>query len=179
MLTKNNKMNKKVYFLAVMFSLFSHVIFAQAGMIDSTFGTDGTAIIEIKELICLDLMELADKNALVTGVVFDATPSSSYVTMVKPNGELDMTFGDNGVLSVGSSGDQYYSILPFGDNKFLVYGENILDDDYEVILSRYTNDGHLDTDFGDSGTISFVVGEELDYAFGVKALHKLAALFAT
>ena len=88
------------------------------------------------------------------------------------DGSLDMTFGDNGVVTTDITG--YYmptSVVIDADQRIVVAGS-----EYDVgTLARYNTDGSLDTTFGVGGiqTTSFGSGYAVGHSVAIQSDGKI------
>src|SRR4051812_21926329 len=62
-------------------------------------------------------------------------------------GELDLSFGTNGVLTPQIDNSDYQGIAPAGNDKFFVFQSG----SFESSLQRIDANGATDTSFGDAG----------------------------
>lgn len=93
----------------------------------------------------------------------DSSDDFLHIVRYNTNGEIDTSFGDNGVVTTfqydSSSGSQYitiYDIVVQSDGKILVSAYLWSQDGYHyTILNRYDTNGLLDTTFSENG-IAFV-----------------------
>ena len=167
-------MNKKVYFLSLMFSLFSHFLFAQAGVIDSTFGTDGILFIPNIN-VAADLIDLDDESAIILGIAAQTDTAHAKYYRIDYDGVLDMNFGQNGhVTSPDSLNYLCYSIESYDNDRFVSFGANTFEDVdsyYTGWIFRYFNNGVIDTSFGEDGLASFKIEDDLNTAAGLHVLE--------
>ncbi len=132
------------------------------GTPDTTFGggdglvtTTGTAGGDTD--IGLDVTIDSSDRIIVAGNSLDASDKSKMaIWCFDTNGDLDSTFGSNGVVTYhrGDSGDNYGNGIALDSSgKILVAGESSVTTDSDMALWRYTSDGTLDTDFGSDGVV--------------------------
>lgn len=133
-----------------------------AGQLDGTFGSGGVATsvdiagdADIGERVAID----GDGRILIAGRVAPSGGSDPDIGILRylPNGDLDTSFGDQGVLrDVTDDWDQPFDLLVLDDDKVLVAGllnRSIGDGGATGLLALYTAAGEPDTDFGDAGRV--------------------------
>lgn len=139
------------------------------GRPDPNFGTDGTALLPV-----VDGNVMQGNQVVIQGswlVVTSSTMTSDERTLAiqrfdRESGELDESFGINGVAAFGPSdlitNDPPGELWPFGlttDETGRIYvGASPSYWDAPDLLLRLTTDGELDSAFGKSGVVSVVVG---------------------
>jgi len=98
----------------------------------------------------------ADDKILLGGAIELGSPFAGddlFLIRLKPNGELDSTFGTNGCVITALSGDEYFkSVAIQPDGKVLAYGywQGI---EQRLVVLRYHIDGSLDSSFGTNGIV--------------------------
>ena len=78
--------------------------------------------------------------------------SFGFATAQNP-GDLDQTFGNNGILEVSPSAsfNQARNFMVMPDGKIMVAGAARVGDNNDMFLARLNPDGSYDTSFGDNG----------------------------
>lgn len=146
------------------------------GQLDMSFGDQGWTYLDV--LGSFDTIEgsivLSDGSMIGAGWSFDPDVGSDRLLVVKytPEGSLDDSFGNNGVLIGENSGgaDAYRTITAYGSEYFLVAGYIDPDGDRDIIVSRYDFYGNPDPTFGDLGHVVLDnVGDD-DQAVGIVEL---------
>ncbi len=134
----------KKLLLAIFLTPSSQVIFAQAGLLDSSFGQNGKFILhhDFANDQCLGIALTQDDKILVLSV--------NNLTRLNADGTLDATFGDSGTVHIlADTYDQPVATAIVVDsiNRILIIGR----DDYwsENFVFRYLEDGSPDYSFGD------------------------------
>jgi uncharacterized delta-60 repeat protein len=91
----------------------------------------------------------------VTTGVYNVT-TTRYLS----NGNLDLAFGINGMVTTSISGndDSGRSLLLQPDGKIIVAGETSLNPPNSLFLIRYNTDGTLDNSFGSGGIVTTTIG---------------------
>lgn len=172
---KTKKWRGKSVFTFALLSLMnlSRVGFAlDAGVLDTSFGTDGEVVTDISTSV-LSVEEAAavatqsDGKIVVTGVTSDLSLNTDLaVVRYNTDGSLDTTFGDNGQVTTdtGSATDAATSIAIQADDKIVIAGT----DGESILVVRYNTDGSLDTDFGVGGIVTIDSSAGIDIANAVE-----------
>jgi len=164
-------MKKKFVFISALFTLSTLSAYSQDGSPDSSFGNNGT----IQQDISGDLRDFSftiaeqhDGKLVVAGGVENSN-SEIVPTVVRftENGDLDTSFGNNGVVSRYFGDDQDYFVhIGVQDNGGIIaVGSMGPFGNTEVILNRFLPDGTLDTSFGSNGDLIPFGNSELNSAF--------------
>ncbi len=139
--------------------------YLQDGSADTSFGTNGTLLIELTNLssTASSIVEDANGNILIAGFVEDAAFNYQAVLIrISPSGVLDGAFGTNGVVLTNfgtTMGAGALAIAMQSDGKIILGGATIDYDDpvYDELgdfaLARYNADGSVDTTFGNGGYV--------------------------
>ncbi len=166
-----NVKHKYGYFQAasrLVFSLtlccLSTFLLAQHGTIDTDFGVAGNLIIDIDELDeCVGIESDPYGNYLFFGqsaaYISSTFPFDIVVGKLRPNGDLDSTFGVNGIYRDNFPGFTICNIrdivVDYSGIYVLGSGVNpMVADTNEVFVAKLDHTGTLDTSFGDSGFYS-------------------------
>ncbi|MGC8765465.1 MAG: hypothetical protein ACP5QT_06235 [Brevinematia bacterium] len=138
---------------------FALVRYNTDGSLDSSFGTGGKTIVDIRgDRDEIRGMVLQNQKIVVAGF---ASPSFDFALVrFNTDGTLDNTFGVNGkvVSDIYGGCDWVADAAIQSDGKIVVAGGSWFNASfYDFSLARYDNQGTLDTTFGDNGrnTISF------------------------
>lgn len=142
------------------------------GQPDPSFGTDGTVQIDLPNAqfsFGYDIIVLDDNKILVSGnkVDFDTRMLKSFVMRLKSNGQLDNTFGNNGVvdLEVGPYAEYALALDIDTNGNYLVAGHCELPNNsetlpkYEAFVGRILENGTIDNTFGTNGFTRFELFE--------------------
>ena len=126
------------------------------GSLDNSFGTGGIVIIptENPTNILGSIAIQIDGKIVVTGSTKSGSIGDPYditVARYNLNGDLDNTFGNDGIIttSIGSSSVYAESAVIQNDGKIIVGATS----DYDFTTVRYNIDGTLDNTFGTDGKI--------------------------
>lgn len=128
------------------------------GAFDTSFADGGTLNLPLEEsnIAINELAKQADGKFIfscVTSSSFD--PPISFLIRVSTNGEVDESFGINGVLNLtidNTASFQLSDLFIVSNNELLVSGDMTKDGETTRILSRFVN-GTLDTNFGEEGIL--------------------------
>jgi len=144
------------------------------GSLDATFGNGGkviTVIANVRE-VAFGLLILPDGKILISGSIDlpSITNSSWAILRYNPDGSLDTTFGNNGVVmtDIGPDSDQAYGIALQSNGKIVVAGRKGIQfypteqRKGNVAVARYTANGSLDTTFGNGGIVINDFGQGLE-----------------
>lgn len=152
------KTTKILLFVLILFA--SKVLFAQDGVLDTAFGTDGKILTTFDyESDVQSLALQSDGKIIAAGDVFNHGDFHQFgIARYGSNGTLDITFGVNGKM-VSDFLDYRISlnaVLVQQDGKIIVGG--LMSKDSSSLLShsflaRYTCNGTLDPDFGSGGKV--------------------------
>ena len=133
------------------------------GSLDSTFGSDGFVVTDVSggSDRASNIFLQADGKIVVAGT------ANSYSSFVRynPDGSLDETFGSGGKLITDFTSSRSIRFGLQKDGKPLIAWtfSNGTDDDFAV--TRYNEDGTLDTTFGVSGRVTTSIGTGYDYTY--------------
>ena len=122
------------------------------GSLDSSFGNEGvttTPIGTIRSRATAVAIQ-PDGRIIIAGYAYNGGSSSVFLLVrYQPDGSLDNTFGDNGILldDVGPMGDRANGMVLQPDGRIVVTGQ--AGSDFAVV--RYNTDGSRDSSFGIDG----------------------------
>ena len=139
------------------------------GSFDNSFGINGVLVQSVSvveanaEDMGYDVALDTQGNILVCGSTYDAdTIRHPFIARFSPSGELDTSFGVNGIATIPSSGEgssAFKGIVVQPDGKIVAsgyYGNTILW--YVMLVVRFNADGSLDPAFGDAGVVKYNYG---------------------
>jgi uncharacterized delta-60 repeat protein len=141
------------------------VRFDSEGRLDSAFGSDGmvtTAILPrasgMGESIVVGRLELLpDGKALVGGSAVSASGArSTFLIRYHPDGALDATFGDGGIVRIAPASPAHLDVtfgpLLLADGRMLLFGRLAQSPDpTRPAVVRFLSDGRVDASFGNAG----------------------------
>lgn len=166
--------------VAAAFLAFAAPAWAAPGDLDTTFGSGGKVITDIKENDHIHAIAIQpDGKVVAAGYVSECTPQSCTGTdfvlaRYNPNGSLDTSFGANGksITDFGYGWINDVAIQP--DGKIVVAGTTNARDsqDFDFALARYNPNGTLDTSFDEDGMLldDFNTGDRFDSEDHAKAV---------
>lgn len=147
---------KKIFFFT--FLLLVPLSLLNAQVLDESFGTNGKVISEFSQSIdgIYTTVLQSDGKIIASGLI------NGYLAMARyhDDGSLDTTFGTDGKVST-SIRNGFFSFLGGNsdiklqsDGKIVVLGLNTVGNTSEIIITRYHNNGTLDTAFGTNGKVN-------------------------
>ena len=147
------------------FSAFSAVRLMPDGSIDSDFANQGKLFIDLPNYtheVPIAVAEQADHKLVFAGII-GFPVWNIMILRVNPDGTLDSTFGNGGILidPVQGSSDAYALALQ-PDGKIVIAGDT--DPVYQAIVVRYNSDGTRDANFANQG-VQFL--PELNEGLGI------------
>ncbi|NOG45930.1 MAG: T9SS type A sorting domain-containing protein [Calditrichaeota bacterium] len=138
------------------------------GVIDSTFGENGYALVNFEtgdsDDRCRAIEMLPNGKILLAGYL-SSTSTQSLITRLNADGSADTTFGDNGKIILEHGWPPITGFITsneleiLADGKFYIAGTN---NSSNVMLNLYNEDGTLDTAFGSQGYGLIDVNEGID-----------------
>ncbi|MBK9985280.1 MAG: T9SS type A sorting domain-containing protein [Saprospiraceae bacterium] len=130
------------------------------GTLDTTFGLEGKAIIQIgsQRDYMRDLSIQPDDKILIVGITLKDTNSHIALLRLLPNGVLDSAFGINGVTILALEGrdNNGTSIALQSDGKIVLAGFTY-SPNTDALVYRFTPEGIPDSSFGTFGKIVTVI----------------------
>jgi uncharacterized delta-60 repeat protein len=159
------------------------------GTLDTTFGRGGKVRTDFPGLAAVPsaVVIQPDGKIVVAGGAF---PTFTFlgdfkVVRYKPNGALDTSFGDGGIVTTTfPEGSYAFDVALQPDGKIIAAGTVFVDfnpgdmSDTDFALARYNPDGSLDTTFGNSGmvTTDFLAHEDDAFSVLVQPDGKIVAV---
>lgn len=131
------------------------------GSLDNSFGQDGIATVDIThggEFVLGDPLSIQpDGKLLFASNKWQPEGTVIAVTRFNTDGSLDTSFGMEGTASADVSGymNTAHSMIRQSDGKIVVvgYGKYFANDVSRLLVVRLLENGELDLDFGDEGSI--------------------------
>lgn len=152
------------------------------GQLDPTFGDGGRVLTDI-EGVNNEIHAIAiqpDGKIVVAGAVsFVGTGDDFALARYLPDGSLDQSFGDRGIVTtpLGTDGDTAYALLIQPDGKIIAGGDSDrgdLSSGLDFALVRYLPNGALDTTFGARGVVRTAIapngGRDSIYALALQTV---------
>src|SRR6266446_9243269 len=136
------------------------------GTLDRTFGARGKVRTDFPGLAAVpsSVVIQPDGKIVVAGGAFPLFTFAGDFKVVRynPNGSLDTSFGDGGIVTTIFPGDGSYAfaLALQSDGKIIAAGTDFVDfnpgdmSDTDFALARYNLDGSLDGTFGNGGTVT-------------------------
>jgi uncharacterized delta-60 repeat protein len=128
------------------------------GSLDTSFGTDGLATFKFGTgMEGVNNLAVDSRGRIVfVGTAQSGEFTDSYVGRLNPDGSLDTTFGDNGIVQFNfvdnQRGSDTATLSLTTDGKIIVVGQTFLDDgNGQLGIARFYSDGSFDTTFANSG----------------------------
>jgi uncharacterized delta-60 repeat protein len=132
------------------------------GRLDTRFGKGGITRLGEEDVFASDeIQDIAlqpDGKIVAVGSTFRSPTSIDFAVLrFLPNGSLDKKFGKRGIVTTdfNTTVDSASSVEIQPDGRILVVGTTNISD-YSFGLTRYNQNGSLDTTFGENG--KFVIG---------------------
>ncbi len=132
------------------------VRYTAGGILDSSYGDKGKAVIQIPFENYTDMTGIAilkDDRLLLSGSGYhnELNPIyDGYILRLKTNGSLDSSFGKNGFAKLNVNGyGEYGDLTVQNDGKIIVLGA----DGNSGFISRLSENGTVDETFGDKGYV--------------------------
>lgn len=161
----------KNFFSTLLFLASALGVSAQAGLLDTSFDTDGKVNIggsnqveQAKAVVVQpDGKIIAAGRATVSGI-YDVA-----LMRLHPDGALDQDFGTAGKVTtaVGLQNDEAYAVALQPDGKIVVAGRSFNGVDFDFAIVRYHSDGTLDSSFDAEGIVTMPLGPGNDEAHAV------------
>jgi uncharacterized delta-60 repeat protein len=129
------------------------------GTVDSTFGTNGLTLVDVNgDEHAFDAMIQADGSIVVAGTSFNTPGTDKLVMRFTPNGVLDPSFGNGGVVFIDDSFqfEHLRAMALQADEKIVVAGGGFDGAFATVYLARLNTDGSLDSTFSDDGKLELL-----------------------
>lgn len=127
---------------------FAVVRYLTDGSLDNTFGENGIVITSIMNgSYAMSVALQADEKIIVSGYCFNGSAYNACVARYLDNGDLDTSFGNNGISQLTI--DNTESVAIQEDGKIVVAGFSA--DNFA--LARLNSNGTIDVSFGDSGYV--------------------------
>jgi uncharacterized delta-60 repeat protein len=136
------------------------------GALDTLFDGDGKLTTNIGNLfdVANSVAIQSDSKILVAGYSHNGSDFDFALTRYNTNGSLDATFDIDGKLTsgIGMSTDIANNVAIQIDNKIVVGGYSFNGSDNDFALTRYNENGSLDTTFDGDGKLTTAIGTSFD-----------------
>ena len=146
---------------------FAAVRYNADGSLDSTFGTNGKAIISIDNGNddANDAAIQSDGKIVLAGTTLKTNEANFALVRLNANGSLDTSFGDAGksvATRFGYTAAEALTIQPGG--KIIVAGSKFTGSQSDIAVVRYTSTGFPDPTFGSGGLVLTDIDNRRDVA---------------
>ena len=132
-------------------------VLAQPGQLDTSFGNNGIAVLPINAVLTLKTLQQPNGDILVDTEV---DPDDTDIIRLLPNGTIDTSFGNQGVVTLSIPGNEFSeqgdmqlrpdgSILVLGVVNVPVHRGPIK----HGVVARFLANGAPDTSFGTNGMV--------------------------
>ena len=148
---------------------FKVVRYNSNGTLDTSFDQDGIVVTSVREAtdVAYSVAIQTDGKLVVSGRS-DSNPvfvTSFAIVRYNTNGSLDNTFDSDGKVIVPGPGNAITdSIAIQPDGKIVVAHNVYISSAYRLTVVRYNSDGSPDTSFNSTGSLSTVVGTNVEFA---------------
>ena len=149
---------------------FELVRYNPNGSLDTSFGNGGIVTTIFPEgSYAFDVALQPDGKIIAAGTVFvdfnpgDMSDTDFALARYNPNGSLDTTFGNSGMVTTDFLGheDDAFSVLIQPDGKIVAVGSaNDPATFYDFAAARYLSNGTIDTTFGVAGKVRTDFGDQ-------------------
>jgi uncharacterized delta-60 repeat protein len=160
---------------------FALVRYTPDGLPDHSFGLGGIVVTEFGSLDD-ELTALAvdsEGRLVVAGYTSGTAGRAVIVARYLSGGNLDLTFGDQGVNLIGVGEDALARSLAVDEEgRILVAGSYLYQERTELMVLRLTAEGELDNSFGEEGLAAPLAIEVPTDGFGISLLDSGAILVA-
>lgn len=133
------------------------------GILDTSFANNGELFLNYSPYNNTSLIIQPDNKIVLVCTHYDTNNTYTDVIRVLPNGQLDTTFGNNGIALIPNL---FYGTTDYGNavhglllqnNKLIVYGNystspNLYQTEY--LIYRLNSNGSIDSSFGANGKIT-------------------------
>jgi uncharacterized delta-60 repeat protein len=149
-----------------------------SGSIDETFGASGFAFVDFGSIDTSWGVGVDASGRIVFAGNSNAAVSTFAIARLEPDGDVDETFGTFGLAntSFGNDYDGAEAVLLQPDGRIIAAGTTFSTDVLNGVsgfaLARYTEDGTLDTTFGDGGKAVSDIKKD----FGILSLANAATI---
>lgn len=144
--------------------------FDNNGVLDKTFGVDGIifATWSAGSNPAMGSVKIVQDNKILLGTSIYKSPNTSFIlARYDSSGSPDLTFGNTGhiITSFGKFSSHCNTIAIQADGQIIAAGEinnsEVVNDDYNFALVRYSENGAIDSTFGSNGIVTTVIGSHL------------------
>ena len=132
------------------------------GSTDDTWDQDGLVFTGLDQAdFTINAVVMDANKKIIVGGYFGTAPSNNLFAVARYhlNGQLDETFGDEGILlgSYGAQNNQVNTIVIQPDEQILIAGSSLQGNRDLFAIARLDPDGAFDETFGDEGVVRPVI----------------------
>lgn len=153
--------------------------YTTAGVLDSSFGTNGVVTISRTQGIGLFSLFIQSNDALVVaGFQTVGSQNQLFCARYTASGSLDASFGSSGFVTtpIGSN-DLVQKIVSLSDGSLILVGSTILAGTFVSMTVKLTSSGTFDASFGSGGVLlTNLVSESYAYSVIVQPDSKIVAV---
>jgi len=119
------------------------------GIIYENFGNKG--IVQLEAIDALSSFKITNTNKIfIYGSCMTNDGRKHIFIQLNENGSFDETYGENGIITLNSIGNQH-DLLNFETDDYLLFGKS-----YNNALYKYNYNGEIDLNFGENGVLYLV-----------------------
>ncbi len=152
--------------------------FLPDGSRDPSFGASGVVRQSVGQSVCWynDLALQNDGRIVAFGEIDGHTRPRALLSRYLPDGSLDPTFGDGGIVLFSSSPiTSAMAVVIDAEQRILIAGQAEENGTAAFFTRRYQSDGSVDLSFGDNGQAqgAFITGRDIAYDLSIQADGKI------
>jgi len=157
-------MKKQITIIAALLIFQVHLTFGQTGILDTSFDGDGIVTIPVGVFSLIGSVVIQPDGKIVVGGSASNPLLASAIARLNPDGSLDDSFGNGGVVTTSVAANSAYSALAIQpDGKLLAAGSGAFphdgfDNSKAILVARYNSDGSLDMSFDTNGIAMTSIG---------------------
>jgi len=122
------------------------------GDVDESFGDNGNFIIDYGNPFAFyKSIAAQEDDKIIVSTTSDINDGDFLIARHLSNGNLDNSFGNNGIVQTDIGEDLFYKSKLQNDGKITLFGSSRINNNYNISLIRYLTNGNLDTSFGNNG----------------------------
>ena len=158
---------------------FAVVRVLESGLPDPDFGTDGvvTTPFGTRDARAQAVVVQADGRIVVAGWARNTSNRDVVLARYDESGALDPDFGDGGTLALAPNdgNEEAWALALQDDQRIVVAGYDVEGGEYDTLVLRLLDDGSLDPDFADGGSlrIPFATGDETARGVAIDASGRI------
>jgi len=153
---------KTIQLFTLVLLTFSFFSYSQDGTIDLSFGEEGIAITNFndEQSFITGVGQLSNNNIVVVGKIRIEAILQTVLVKYFPSGELDLSFGDDGVLLLNyNTSNNKTPIIIQNDDKIIIASQPNGTNENYIKIARYMQNGELDPSFGNNGFVETEISD--------------------